>query len=285
MLFPAVMFAEMYPSSNGRPSMPPQVLAAAVVLQSLHGLSDFETVRELRCDLRWKAACGLGLLDTAFDPSLPTYCRRHLQRSTASDRLFTKIKETVAAPGTLKGKHRRALDSTVFEDAVATQDTATQLIAAIRAVAREVPGAREAIAEYCTVHDYAVPGKLKMAWNDEAARVALVDALVSDAHRVLGQLPQQNLGEKAANAVGILALVAGRDVEPADDSGRSCQTTSLTKTYRTPENTYGAPPQFHGRTPQSSPRVSEFAPRQGCRPRHVDNAAGASKMTCTLDGN
>ena len=33
-------------------------LAAAVVLQALHGLPDFETVQELRCDLRWKAACG-----------------------------------------------------------------------------------------------------------------------------------------------------------------------------------------------------------------------------------
>lgn len=67
-LFPAGMFTDMYPSSNGRPSMPPQVLAVAVVLQSLHGLSDVETVQALRCDLRWKAACGLGLLDGAFDP-------------------------------------------------------------------------------------------------------------------------------------------------------------------------------------------------------------------------
>ncbi|GAA3370048.1 hypothetical protein GCM10020367_15130 [Streptomyces sannanensis] len=50
-LFPGSMFADMYPSTNGRPSMPPQVLAATVVLQSLHGLSDFETVQELRCDL------------------------------------------------------------------------------------------------------------------------------------------------------------------------------------------------------------------------------------------
>ncbi|KWW98456.1 hypothetical protein LI90_76 [Carbonactinospora thermoautotrophica] len=71
-LFPREMFADMYPSTNGRPSMPPQVLAAVVVLQTLHGLSDFETVQELRCDLRWKAACGLGLHDTAFDPSLLT---------------------------------------------------------------------------------------------------------------------------------------------------------------------------------------------------------------------
>src|SRR3954453_3721441 len=80
-LFPAAMFADMYPSGNGRPSMPPQVLAAAMVLQTLSGLSDFDTVQELRCDLRWKAACGLGLLDTAFDPSLLTYFRRRLARS------------------------------------------------------------------------------------------------------------------------------------------------------------------------------------------------------------
>jgi hypothetical protein len=30
-LFPAQMFADMYPSPNGRPSLPPQVLAATVV--------------------------------------------------------------------------------------------------------------------------------------------------------------------------------------------------------------------------------------------------------------
>ena len=41
----------------------------------------------------------------------------------------------------LKGKTRRALDSVVFDDAVATQDTVTQLIAAVRRVRREVPGA------------------------------------------------------------------------------------------------------------------------------------------------
>lgn len=47
-LFPPVMFADMHPSRNGRPSMPPQVSAAAITLQSLNGLSAHETVRELR---------------------------------------------------------------------------------------------------------------------------------------------------------------------------------------------------------------------------------------------
>src|SRR6266498_973830 len=142
-LFPARMFADMYPSPNGRPSMPPQVLATVVVLQALQGLSDFETVQQLRCDLRWKAACGLGLLDGAFDPSLLTYFRRRLARSEEPNRLFAKVRQVVAATGVLSGRHRRALDSTVLDDAVATQDTVTQLIAAVRRVIREVPGASE----------------------------------------------------------------------------------------------------------------------------------------------
>jgi transposase len=217
-LFPAEMFADMYPSANGRPSMPPQILAAAVTLQALHGLSDFETVQELRCDLRWKAACGLGLHDMAFDPSLLAYFRRRLSRSTRPNRVFEAVREVVKATGVLKGKHRRALDSTVLDDAVATQDTVTQIIAAVRAVIREVPHAAEVAAARCTAHDYRDPGKPRIAWNDEQARAALVDALVTDALRLLGHLPEQELGEKAAGAVGILALVAGQDVEPAEDS-------------------------------------------------------------------
>ena len=220
-LFPAGMFADMYPSPNGRPSLPPQVLAATVVLQALHGLSDFETVQELRCDLRWKAACGLGLLDTAFDPSLLTYFRRRLAGSADPNRLFARVRQVVAATGVLTGKHRRALDSTVLDDAVATQDTVTQLIAAVRRVIREVPGAAELAAAQCTAHDYGDPGKPKIAWNDEAARAALVDGLVTDALNLLEHLPEQEPGGQAADAAGLLALVAGQDVEPAQDSDGS----------------------------------------------------------------
>jgi IS5 family transposase len=217
-VFPAGMFADMYPSPNGRPSLPPQILASTVVLQALHGLSDFETVQALRCDLRWKAACGLGLLDAAFDPSLLTYFRRRLAGSADPNRLFSKVRQVVASTGVLTGRHRRALDSTVLDDAVATQDTVTQLIAAVRRVIREVPGAAEVAAVQCTGHDYGDPGKPKIAWDDEAARAVLVNALVSDALRLLEHLPEQQPGGKAADAVGLLALVAGQDVEPAEGS-------------------------------------------------------------------
>ena len=45
-----------------------------------------------------------------------------------------------------------------------------------------------------------------------------MDALVSDAHRLLGHLPEQELGPRAAEAVALLALIAGQDVEPVEGS-------------------------------------------------------------------
>jgi len=217
-LFPESVFADLYPSANGRPSVPPQILAVASVLQVLENLSDHDAVAALRCDLRWKAACGLGLNDPGFDPSLFVYFRRRLSLSGDRDRLFSRVQEVVDATGVIKGKRRRVLDSTVFQDAVATQDTVTQLVAAIRRVIREVPGAGRVAERHCGAHDYADPGKPRIAWDDADARAVLVDALVRDALMLLGHLPEQELGPAAADAVGLLALVAGQDVEFADDS-------------------------------------------------------------------
>src|SRR5947208_1579873 len=81
-------------------------------------------------------------------------------------------------------------------------------------VARDVPGAAAVIAEQCSAHDYTQSGKPGIAWDDPDARARLVDALVGDAHRLLGHLPDAELDAKAAEAVGLLALVAGQDVEP-----------------------------------------------------------------------
>ncbi|UQA92041.1 hypothetical protein K9S39_09440 [Streptomyces halobius] len=41
---------------------------------------------------------------------------------------------------------------------------------------------------------------------------------MGDALRLLGHLPEQQLGDRATNAVGILTLASGQDVEPASDS-------------------------------------------------------------------
>jgi hypothetical protein len=217
-LFPDAMFADLFPSALGRPSVPADVVASVLVLQALEGRSDREAVEALTFDLRWKAACGLPVAAAGFHPTVLTYWRRRLAGSSRPQRIFDAVREVVAATGALTGKARRALDSTVLEDAVATQDTVTQLIAAIRRVRREVPGAADVVGAHCTAHDYDDPGKPGIAWDDAEARAALVDALVGDAHRLLGHLPEQQLGPRPAEAVALLALIAGQDVEPVADS-------------------------------------------------------------------
>jgi hypothetical protein len=216
-LFPEQLFADLF-KTGGRPSIPAEVIASVIVLQTLHGLSDSEAVEAVTFDLRWKAACGLAVTDRGFHPTTLTYWRRRLARSDRPNRIFDAVKRVVAETGVLAGKTRRALDSTVLDDAVATQDTITQLIAAIRRVAREVSGAAVVVVEQCRAHDYTQAGKPAIAWDDPAARDALVDALVSDAHRLLGHLPEQELDAKAGEAVALLALIAGQDVEPAEGS-------------------------------------------------------------------
>lgn len=217
-LFPEAMFADLFPSRRGRPSVPAEVMASVITLQALHGLSDHETVEAVTFDLRWKAACGLPVTAAAFHSTTLTYWRRRLAASDRPNRIFEAVKVIVAETGLLAKKTRRALDSTVLDDAVATQDTVTQVIAAIRRVVREVPGAAGVVESQCVAHDYDQPGKPSIAWNDQAARDALVDGLVGDAHRVLGHLPEQDLGPRASEAVALLALIAGQDVEPVEGS-------------------------------------------------------------------
>ena len=55
-LFPAALFADLFPSVQGRPSIPGEVIASVIVLQALYGHSDREAVDALTFDLRWKAA-------------------------------------------------------------------------------------------------------------------------------------------------------------------------------------------------------------------------------------
>src|SRR4051794_20137274 len=49
-LFPDAMFADLFPSSLGRPSVPADVVAAVLVLQALEGRSDREATESLTFD-------------------------------------------------------------------------------------------------------------------------------------------------------------------------------------------------------------------------------------------
>lgn len=222
-LFGPELFEDLFPARRGRPSVPGEVIATVLVLQALQGLSDREAVEALRFDLRWKTACGLAVTDTGFDPSTLTYWRRRLAASARPNRIFEIVAAVITETGAVAGKTRRALDSTVLDDAVARQDTVTQLIAAVRRVARDVGGAAGIVAGLTSGQDYSRPGKPDIAWDDPQARDELVSVLVGDALAVLAGIEQrfpdgEGLDERASEAVALLALVAGQDVEPAQGS-------------------------------------------------------------------
>jgi Transposase DDE domain/Transposase domain (DUF772) len=219
-LFPDSFTADLFPSRTGRPSLPADLVGSVLVLKELYDLSDTQTAEALAFDIRWKVACGRSLTQMSFDPSTLVYWRRRIAKSDRPDRVFDAVAEVIAQAGILAGRRKRCVDSTVFDDAVATQDTVTQLVAAVRKVARVVPGAGEVIGRACRL-DYGKPGKPSIDWDDPAAKQELVSDLVNDALTVLDALAGPGAPERdllAADALGLLALVAGQDVEPAEGS-------------------------------------------------------------------
>ncbi len=72
-LFPDELFADLFPSGRGGPSVPADVMATVLVVQALEGLSDRDAARALRDRISWKVACGLALDDPGFHPAVFTY--------------------------------------------------------------------------------------------------------------------------------------------------------------------------------------------------------------------
>lgn len=215
-LFPDELFADLFPSGRGRPSVPADVVATVMVLQALEGLSDRDAAAALRTNIAWKVAAGLALDDAGIHYSVLTYWRTRLRNSESPERIFDAVRAVIDATGVLKGRRRRALDSTLLDDAVATQDTVTQLVSAIRRVRRLVP---EAAGVEVSAHDYDASGKPVCAWDDPDAKTALVTGLVNDARAIIAALDDVALDDEQADAVGLLALVAGQDVEPGEGEG------------------------------------------------------------------
>jgi hypothetical protein len=221
-LFGDDYFADLYKVSRlGRPTVPARTLATVMILQAHEGLSDQEACDRLECDLRWQAAAGLDAGAESFHPTTLVGLRNRLRASGRPRRLFTDTKAAAGEAGVM-GARVRVLDSTPIYDSVATQDTVTQLRSAIRKLLRVLDRDYPLLAAkvrdvLARDDDYAGPGKPSCDWDDPAAREALVDALVRDCGAALAVLDGEELEGPAADAVELLAVVAGQDVEANDD--------------------------------------------------------------------
>lgn len=219
-LFPDDYFADMYKESRrGRPTMPARVVATVMLLQAHEGLSDQEAVDRLEADLRWQAAAGVHSGYEAFHPTVLVGMRNRLRASARPRRLFEDTKAVAAEAGVLGGR-ARVLDSTPLYDAVATQDTVTQLRSAIRKALMLLQGTNLGAKVRLALQrhdDYLTPGKPPCDWEDPTAREALVDALVGDVKITVEVLSGAELDAGTAEVARLLAELAGQDVEEGDE--------------------------------------------------------------------
>lgn len=218
-LFPEDYFADCYKRAvKGRPTVPARVLATVMVLQAHEGLSDGDAVDRLGRDLAWQAAAGVHIGYESFHPTVLVGMRNRLRASARPKRLLDDV-VAVARDAAVMSDRVRVVDSTPIWDAVATQDTVTQLRSAIRKVLRVLrPDLAAAVRAVLTRDDeYVTPGKPPCDWDDPVAKEDLIDALVRDALAVLAVLDGIELTVTEQDAVDLLAVVAGQDVERGDD--------------------------------------------------------------------
>src|SRR5436189_4271905 len=111
-------FAQLYVLTNGRPSVPPSLLATALVLQTYDGVSDDEARQRAAYDLRWKVALGVAVDARPFAKSTLQEFRAQLIVHEQAALIFRQSLELAKRRGRFrtKGGERRkttvALDTT-----------------------------------------------------------------------------------------------------------------------------------------------------------------------------
>jgi transposase len=107
-------FDEMY-SAVGRPSVPPEQLLRATILQFLYGIrSERVLMDRLRYDLSFRWFVGLTLSDTVWDATVFTKNRERLLKAHMGEEFLNAIREQLQRAGWLSSEHF-SVDGTLLE--------------------------------------------------------------------------------------------------------------------------------------------------------------------------
>ena len=116
--------AEFYCADNGRDSVPPSLLATALLLQFHDKVSDAETKARADFDLRWKVALGIEVEDRPFAKSTLQVFRAQLILHDKVGEVFESSLRLARESGYLKGRGMKvALDTTNILGRGAVKDT------------------------------------------------------------------------------------------------------------------------------------------------------------------
>lgn len=212
-LFRDEQFAELYVENNGRPSVPPSLLATALVLQTYDRVSDEEAKERADFDVRWKVALGITIEAHPFAKSTLQLFRAQLVANDKARAVFQKSLALAKRQGYLakNRKLRLALDTTNILGRGAVKDTYNLLGDGIVLLLRQLaklsgtalePFARElGYGRY--VGERSLKGGAELDWDDAKERARLLAEIVADADRLL------------AEARGVAATLSPGSVEAA----------------------------------------------------------------------
>jgi hypothetical protein len=108
--------------------------------------------------------------------------RNKLRASDRPERIFEAVREVISTSGVISNKTRRALDSTVLEDAVQRQDTISLLQSQIRRVRKLIGELAERV--YVRQHNLG-PGRPPCDFEDRDDIDRLISELVDDAYELV----------------------------------------------------------------------------------------------------
>src|SRR5712691_712486 len=227
-------FAGLYCRYNGRPSVPPSLLATALVLQTYDGVSDDEAKRRADYDLQWKVGRGVELDARPFAKSTLQEFRAQLVVHDQQRAIFQRSLELAKRQGKFRGRQLKvALDTTNILGRGAVKDTynllADGIVLLARALAKQAGQSLAGWAERQGYRRYvggpSLKGSAEIDWSEPEQRRRLLGEVVADAERLLelgrqarGTIEADSVAERAlTEAAGLLSRVLVQDLERRED--------------------------------------------------------------------
>lgn len=217
-------FAECYSQGQGRPSIPPSILAKILLLAYRDGVSDERAMDQVRMHLGWKTALGLPLDHTGYHPTTLVKFRARLLLH-GKERLALERSVALATElGLMEGSAEQIVDSTPMLGAAATQDTVRLVRYGVRRLIDAVGTCDDEAArllEDGLEFDYALPAqKPDCDWRTKAVRAKMLTRVAQDAERALRAVwaePEIAQAPAVAEAAALLRDLIGQDFDVDKD--------------------------------------------------------------------
>ena len=231
-LFGDEEFADFYCRDFGRPSVPPSLLAIALLLQAHDRVSDAEATERAAYDMRWKVALGIELDERPFAKSTLQLFRAQLVIHEKAQAIFQRSLEYARERGYIKGrKMRLALDSTMVLGRGAVEDTYNLIAHGIEQLCRvlaEMEGQEpEPWAEAHGLGRYfgsSIKASREVDWEEAGSREAFLTEMIAEGERALelarearSELEQGSEADARVRAAAeLLVQLLWQDVEPGE---------------------------------------------------------------------